>query len=118
MGIYVSREAREELAQVGQTRCSVQSLEETRIGSPTSDRTVKSGSRDSTDRNVQLITAKRLAAMLSVSVRSIWRLKSAGKLPKALSVGGCVRWRRSDIELWLRMNCPDQKTFDARKVAL
>ena len=28
-------------------------------------------------------------------------MKAAGKLPKTVSIGGCVRWRLSDIEMFL-----------------
>ncbi|HPS55666.1 MAG TPA: helix-turn-helix domain-containing protein [Sedimentisphaerales bacterium] len=65
----------------------------------------------------QLLAAKDLAEMLSVSVRTIWRLRSAGKLPKPVSIGGSIRWKLSDIELWQNLECPDQKTFEIRKGA-
>jgi excisionase family DNA binding protein len=48
----------------------------------------------------QLLSAKELAEILSLSVRTIWRLRSAGKLPKPLVIGGSIRWRQSDIEQW------------------
>lgn len=60
---------------------------------------------------VTLMDAKTLAKMLSVSLRTIWRLRSAGKLPKPVRFGGSVRWRLSDIALWQELRCPDQVTF-------
>ena len=64
-----------------------------------------------------LVKAKELAQMLSVSERHVWRMKSAGKLPKPVTVGGCVRWVLADIELFLSMGCPAQKQFEAMKAA-
>jgi len=61
----------------------------------------------------KLVDARTLAKMLSVSPRTIWRLRSAGRLPKPVTFGGSVRWRFSDILLWQEMRCPDQKTFEA-----
>ena len=67
------------------------------------------------EQNDQLITVKTLSKMLATSVRSVWRYKSSGGLPKAVKVGCSVRWRKSDIQLWIEMGCPGQSEFDARK---
>jgi len=64
-----------------------------------------------TQDGVTLVDAKMLANMLSVSPRTIWRLRSAGKLPKPVAFGGSVRWRVSDVEAWLSLGCPDQTRF-------
>lgn len=53
-----------------------------------------------------LIDASQLAEHLNISVRTLWRLRSAGKLPPPLHVGGCVRWRTSDIQKWIAADCP------------
>ena len=65
--------------------------------------------------NEQLITVKTLASMLATSVRSVWRYRSAGRLPKAVRVGSSVRWRVSDIELWIKLGLPTQREFEAIK---
>ena len=39
------------------------------------------------ENSVKLITAKTLAKILSTSVRTVWRLRSAGKLPHAAFLG-------------------------------
>ncbi len=70
------------------------------------------------DDSVVLTSARSLARMFSVSTRTVWRLRSAGKLPRPLSVGGSVRWRLTDIRLWESMGCPDQRTFEESKAAL
>ena len=63
--------------------------------------------------NLQLLSAKELAGKLLLSARTVWRLRSSGKLPKPVHVGNSIRWRQSDITFWLEKNCPDQRTFDA-----
>ena len=65
--------------------------------------------------NIQLLSAKELAGKLLLSARTVWRLRSAHKLPKPVCVGGSIRWRLSDIQRWLRLDCPDQRTFDATR---
>ena len=64
-----------------------------------------------------LINAKELAEMLSVSPRHIWRMKAAGKLPRAIEIGHCVRWKLLDISNWLAMDCPAMKEFKTRQAA-
>jgi predicted DNA-binding transcriptional regulator AlpA len=61
-----------------------------------------------------LVSCKTLAKMLSISPRTAWRLRSAGKLPKTVSVGSSIRWRLSDINLFLQCNC-NMAEFEARK---
>ena len=69
------------------------------------------------ENSVRLVDAKTLAKMLSASLRTVWRLRSAGKLPRPLTIGGSVRWRLSDIEHWLELGCPKQEQFETVKNA-
>jgi predicted DNA-binding transcriptional regulator AlpA len=62
-----------------------------------------------------LISAGTLAGMLAISVRSVWRYRSAGKLPKPLEVGASLRWRLDDVRKWISLGCPDQKRFEILK---
>lgn len=55
---------------------------------------------------VELIDAARLAAMLSVSPRTLHRLRQKGHLPKPIRLGGSVRWRLGDVEQWILAGCP------------
>lgn len=64
------------------------------------------------NQNCQLLSAKQLAKMLSISVRSLWRYASSARLPANLKIAGAVRWRQSDIEKWIRMGCPDRTEFE------
>ena len=48
-----------------------------------------------------LMNVKELSTLLGVSVRTTWRLRSAGKLPSPIRIGRSVRWDRADIERWV-----------------
>ena len=57
---------------------------------------------------IMLISAASLAEQLDVSVRTVWRLLSSGKIPDPVKVGGSVRWRSNDIFAWIRDGCPER----------
>ena len=61
------------------------------------------------------ISAKTLAKMLSVSVRQVWRLNAAGKLPQPMRLGGSVRWNRDEVLRWFEAGCPDRQSWQGRK---
>lgn len=56
--------------------------------------------------NPQLLRVSDLAQLMQVSVRTIWRLRSAAQLPEPIRVGGSVRWNREEIERWMANGCP------------
>ena len=74
----------------------------------------RSTNRASSIQDVVAISARQLAEMLSVSLRQIWRLNSAGKVPKPIRLGGSVRWDRDEILRWFKDGCPDRGTWEAR----
>jgi predicted DNA-binding transcriptional regulator AlpA len=50
-----------------------------------------------------LLSAPDVARLLRVSVATVWRMRSAGRLPPAVRVSaGAIRWRRSDIEKFVQ----------------
>ena len=53
-----------------------------------------------------LMNAAEVAKALNVSERSIWRLLSAGKMPRPVRIGGSTRFRVRDIENWIDAGCP------------
>ncbi|MFW5690760.1 MAG: helix-turn-helix transcriptional regulator [Planctomycetota bacterium] len=54
-----------------------------------------------------LVDVNTVAAMLSVSVNTVWVMDSAGRLPSAIRLGRrCTRWRRAEIEAWVEAGCP------------
>lgn len=69
------------------------------------------------NKSCQLLNAKELAKMLSLSKRQVFRLNSCGKLPAPIRIGGSVRWAETTISQWLKAGAPDRKTFEAMQQA-
>jgi excisionase family DNA binding protein len=61
------------------------------------------------------ISARELAELLNVSLRQVWRLNSAGKLPKPIRLGGSVRWNRQEVMDWFGAGCPDRQAWEATR---
>ena len=60
-----------------------------------------------------LLVGRIEAARLSAVSPASWdRLTSAGKTPRPIKLGGRVVWKRSDLEAWTKLGCPDRQTFD------
>ena len=66
-------------------------------------------------REALAISARELAEMLNVSLRQVWRLNSADKLPKPIRLGGSVRWDRDEILTWFKNGCPDRRAWEGQK---
>ena len=56
--------------------------------------------------DVKLLNAKALAGCLSVSVRQTHRMNRARLIPAPLKIGGCTRWRLTEISDWLAAGSP------------
>lgn len=50
----------------------------------------------------QLMTIKELAEFLNISEKTIRNLRSKGEGPRAVKIGGSVRWRRETVEQYIR----------------
>lgn len=61
------------------------------------------------------VDAAELAKLLSVSVRHVRRMDSAGKLPEPIHIGRCVRWKLSEIGSWCDAGTPDRKKWNSIK---
>ena len=57
-------------------------------------------------------TANQVAVMLGVSVRQVWRLHATGRLPRAIRLGHCVRWRKAEIEAFVEAGCPTRQEWE------
>lgn len=68
--------------------------------------TTANGDAAPTETAPLLLSARSLANRLGISVRTLWRLRTAGKLPLPLKIGGSVRWRADEIDDWIRTGCP------------
>ena len=62
--------------------------------------------------NAILLSAKQGAALCGLSVAYFWKLDSSGRLPPKISLSSnCVRWRKSDLELWVQLGCISREKF-------
>jgi excisionase family DNA binding protein len=48
-----------------------------------------------------LLRARDVAQLIQVSLRTLWRMRSAGQLPAPVTLGGGVRWRYEEIKQWI-----------------
>lgn len=55
---------------------------------------------------LMLLTPGEAAKLLKVSVRTLWRMRSAGEVPEPVRVRNAVRWRRTDLARWIAAGCP------------
>ncbi|MBX3412777.1 MAG: helix-turn-helix domain-containing protein [Pirellulales bacterium] len=53
-----------------------------------------------------LISADELATILGTSKRTVWRLLSAGLLPRPVHLGKSTRWRLDEVHRWIDSGCP------------
>ncbi|MBI3832501.1 MAG: AlpA family phage regulatory protein [Planctomycetes bacterium] len=54
-----------------------------------------------------LLNAKAAAALIDVSESTFWKFHAQGRTPLPLRLGGSVvRWRREELEAWVRAGCP------------
>lgn len=64
----------------------------------------------------KLLTAQAVGTRLSLSKRAVFRMRSSGRICPPVKVGlGAIRWRQSDILLWIALGCCSAKEFIARK---
>jgi predicted DNA-binding transcriptional regulator AlpA len=62
-----------------------------------------------------LIGLAELAQLLGISRASAERMKASARLPRHVVLSGQMhRWRREDVEEWVRLGCPSRREFEAR----
>lgn len=76
--------------------------------------------RDAISPMAMLLTAKDLAAVLQVSVRTLYRLKDQGTLPPQQTIAGSnlARWNRAEIENWVQAGMPSYRTASKDRPAV
>lgn len=63
-----------------------------------------------------MVTAHELARMLHVSVRTLWRMRSAGHVPSPVRFGAAVRWRLDEIRKWIADGCPKRQARENERL--
>jgi len=63
---------------------------------------------------MELLDAKTVAGVLHVSLRMIWQMRDAGRIPQPVKVGRLCRWRRADIDRWIGEGCPQCRPTAAK----
>lgn len=63
-----------------------------------------------------MLSKKKLAKeKLLISERKVDDLNARCQIPAPVRIGRSVRWRESDIRLWVELGCPNRETFEAAK---
>jgi excisionase family DNA binding protein len=58
------------------------------------------------DGGTALLTVDDVAALLTVSSRTVRRMADSGAMPRPVRLSTLIRWRRTDIDLWIADGCP------------
>jgi len=59
-----------------------------------------------------LLDVADLARLLGTTPKAVYGLRHRGGLPPAIRVGRLVRWRHTDVELWLTEQTEQKKNDD------
>ncbi len=71
----------------------------------------------------ELLTAEGVADICKLGLRTLWRLHGLGALPAPIDMSTTgegrklLRWRRSDIDLWVELGCPERTIFESEREA-
>ena len=61
--------------------------------------------------DAQMLSAEDVSIKLGLCKRQIFRLDMQELIPLPVRIGGSIRWRKSDIDTWIDMNCPNRADF-------
>ena len=63
-----------------------------------------------------ILTIDEAAAYLAIPKSTLytWRTRRAGFGPRAVKLGGCLRYRRSDLDAWVVAHLEDVETDDVQ----
>ena len=65
--------------------------------------------------NTEFLSVQELASLFGIPVRSIYNWRNRGTGPRGYRIGRHVRYRRSDVELWLEEQADEpQKVVGSR----
>lgn len=57
--------------------------------------------RHEDSQSVSLLTVKEISQMMGISTRTLHRWNVSGQMPSSVKIGGCVRWKKREIESWI-----------------
>lgn len=61
------------------------------------NQTKTGGGRAMDSHRHSMLTVKEIAALLNVSERHVWRLRSSARFPEPVKIGRAVRWTRRSV---------------------
>lgn len=63
-----------------------------------------------------LVSAESACKLIDVSISTWRRLDAGGRVPAPIRLSrGCVRWRSTDLDEWIKMGCPSRTEFESRQ---
>ncbi len=63
----------------------------------------------------ELLDVRAVSELLgSCSIRHVYRLADAGRMPRPVKLGSLVRWRRRELEAWISAGCPTDQSAGRR----
>jgi predicted DNA-binding transcriptional regulator AlpA len=63
-----------------------------------------------------LLSARDLRKALGVTPSTLYRWMKEGAFPEQIHVGSLARWRRSDVDAWIRTRAEDRARHDAASI--
>lgn len=54
-----------------------------------------------------LLSAKEAAAFIGIARSTWYALRSEGKIPASINLGGRVLWRKNELSAWVNADCPN-----------
>ncbi len=66
------------------------------------------------DSPAMLLDVQQVAAILSCSPRSVYRMSDSGAMPRPRHLNALVRWSKVEIENWVKAGCPSCRPSKAR----
>ena len=65
----------------------------------------------------KLIDVRNVAELLGCSIRHVYRLSDAGRMPAPVKLGSLIRWPRIAIEDWIAAGCPSSRRLNALRTS-
>ena len=64
-----------------------------------------------------LLPIPAAAKLAGISARTFWKMIAENRTPEVVRIGRSVRLRASDIDLWIKLGCPDRRDFESHRTA-